>query len=485
MDITYNGYGSNSGLITFTDVPNILKVEDYNIGSKTQVRIGVSGSWATATTSNGQWYIKIMDDTITNVINPNDATSKTFYIASDANSTCASIAKALRACPNIAANFTVESLNTGYVVLIGRDNGQLVYDGWFETNVGDSQISLDIQNSGYTPNQGAYIDVDVYSDGEYVTTLEKSFYGNSTSFNMTPVLTTLAEEGRGVEYQLKVTSYDPNASTPYTTVGTVGSNWIVNGYMCNQGQKYLELNRTLLAANYTRGEERDVDNNTILYTYFNEIPFSVYPYSSSVGSIFISYLDSAENLIYSASTTWRMTDTSKKLFDANVWLNHQEGRFFQQAFYIDINFGNIFTLRYNVIKPLKASDKAQRIYWRNSYGGVSFFDFTSQRSETRNLEVTTYQKNIFDYYDGNEKNELDKVYDNKVEYQVTLKSHLIEKDGIYIFNDLLQSSSVWTEINGEQYAIILDSVSVEETAQDNVYEATVKYKYSQHPSELV
>ena len=110
--------------------------------------------------------------------------------------------------------------------------------------------------------------------------------------------------------------------------------------------------------------------------------------------------------------------------------------------------------------------------------------------------MSTYQKNIFGYYDSTRKdyrngsavnvpyNELNKAYDNKVEYSVTLKSHLFEEDGKYQFNDLIQSSEVWTEINGEFYEILLDSVSVEEQSQNNIYEATVRYRYGQLPSIL-
>lgn len=488
MDITYNGRSDTNSLVTFTDIPNILTVTDDTQGSKTLVYITINAALSQITTSDGQWYFKILDDTITNVTSPEDATNKSFYISPDVPSTIASLVKALRACSTIAANFVVE--NSTYnsapcVKLLGRDNARLVYDGWFSTNISSAYTSTVISDSGYTPNQGTYIDVDVYSDGNYVTTLEKSFYGNSCSFNMSPVLTTIAKQGEAIPYNFIITSYNPNEATPYSTVGTVSTNRIVNGYMCNQGEKYLVLDMTMLAANYKRGEARKFDNNTILYTYFNEIPFSFYTNNSSQGSIVISYLDSAENVIYSAMTTYRITDLSQKLYDYNIQLNHQGRRWFDAAFYVDIKFGTSFTLRYNIIKPLKAAEKAQRVYWRNSYGGISFFDFTGQRSETRNLEVTTYQKNIFDYYDYPEKNELKKVYNNKVEYQVTLKSHLIENDGKYIFNDLLQSSDVWTVINDEKYAIIIDSVSVEETSQDNVYEATVKYKYSQEPSELV
>ena len=65
---------------------------------------------------------------------------------------------------------------------------------------------------------------------------------------------------------------------------------------------------------------------------------------------------------------------------------------------------------------------------------------------------------------------------------MTLKSHLFENDGKYVFNDLLQSPEVWTVRNGEEYAIIVDSISVDESDRNNIFEATLKFHYSQEPS---
>jgi len=110
MNISYNGNWSlSNSIITFNDIPNILLVEDSSTSSKDVVTLKLDSSGLNAiTTEDGQWYIKILDDTITNVLNPKDATSKTFYIADDLPSAIASLVKALRACPNIAANFVVE-----------------------------------------------------------------------------------------------------------------------------------------------------------------------------------------------------------------------------------------------------------------------------------------------------------------------------------------------------------------------------------------
>lgn len=477
MNITYNNLSSPELLVTFTDIPNILKVIDDDYGSKATYTLTFVGNLYGETTADSQWYITLFGDTISNVLDSNNAVNKAFYVSTANTATAASVARALRNCPNLAANFTVEHNGTS-VVVKARDNGSIFQGNYFESNINQAYMGR-IGTDGYSNSQlqGALIDVDVYSNGEYLTTLEKNWYNGEAAFDMSPVLTTIAEIGKTVPYEFKVSSLKDGG---YSVLGNIENNYISVGYMVNQGYKYLVLGEMVIAENVSRGASRDVENNMLLYTYANRIPVSFYCHNLGGLNYTVTYLDSAYNTITATTDSWRNTDSSQKLKQIDFVL---DPTYFNQAFYIDITLGSTTTLRYNVIKPLKATEYWQRICWRNSYGGVSFFDFTGQRSETRNLELSTYQKNIFGYYD-NEKNELNKSYDNKVEYTVTLKSHLFEHDGKYIFNDLLQSSDVWTEINGETYGILIDSVSVEEQNQNNIYEATVRYKYSQEPSLL-
>lgn len=477
MNITYNNLSSPELLVTFTDIPNILKVIDDDYGSKATYTLTFVGNLYGETTADSQWYITLFGDTISNVLDSNNAVNKAFYVSTANTATAASVARAFRNCPNLAANFTVEHNGTS-VVVKARDNGSIFQGNYFESNINQAYMGR-TSTDGYSNSQlqGALIDVDVYSNGEYITTLEKNWYNGEAAFDMSPVLTTIAEIGKTVPYEFKVSSLKDGG---YSVLGNIENNYISVGYMVNQGYKYLVLGEMVIAENVSRGASRDVENNMLLYTYANRIPVSFYCHNLGGLNYTVTYLDSAYNTITATTGSWRNTDSSQKLKQIDFVL---DPTYFNQAFYIDITLGSTTTLRYNVIKPLKATEYWQRICWRNSYGGVSFFDFTGQRSETRNLELSTYQKNIFGYYD-NEKNELNKSYDNKVEYTVTLKSHLFEHDGKYIFNDLLQSSDVWTEINGETYGILIDSVSVEEQNQNNIYEATVRYKYSQEPSLL-
>lgn len=476
MNITYNNLQSASNLITFNDIPNILKVEDSASGTCALISLEFSNNLKSVTSGDGQWYITILGETITNVIDYNNAVNKNFYVSTSPVSTAYSVARALRNCPSIIANFTVEN-NDELVDIRARSVGSVLTNvgSVVKTSISNSYLAFSaVDGSANSSLIGALINVDASVGGDYKTTLTKSFYGGECAFNVSPFLTTITKIGEAVPYRFDV-SYAKNGE--YSYIGAVSGNYAVQGYMCNQGNKYLVNSGVNIAQNYSRGKTRGTDNNTLLYVYGTTIPLSFYNGNTNSLTINTIYRDSALGEITAATTTWTNTDNDRKLWDINIVLSQE---FINRSFYVDIVVGSK-VIRYNVIKPIKATEYYQRIYWRNSYGGISFFDFTGQKSETRDVEVDTYQKNIFDYYTS-DKNELEVIYDNDVKYTVTLKSHLIENDGKYIFNDMMQSPLLWVERNGEMYSIIIESVSVEETDRNNIFEATVKYRYSQKPS---
>ncbi len=474
--ITLNNLESGNTLICFTDVPNILKVSDSTGGTKANLTLSFSGDLSAVVTGDGQFYITVMGETITNVLNYNNAANKSFYISSSLASTAASVARALRNCPTIAANFIVENNVNGDVVITAREYGSILGNDSSRTNIPDTYLEIGGQDgSAYSDLNGAMIMVDVYENYDnYVTTLEKNWYNGECAFNLSPVLTTISKHGETTLYNYRVSSMKNGV---YSVLETSDNHYATVGYKCNQSANYFTSSGLNVALNVSRGESKGTTNNTILYLYENVIPISVYANNIGGMGVQIDYLDGAYNIIHTYSSTWRKPWQNSILYDLTYTL---EQPFFGQATYIDLTLST-FKYRFTVIKPFKANEYHQRIYWRNCYGGIQFFDFTGQKSETRNLEVMTYQKNIFDYYDAS-RNELEKIYDNDVEYEVTLKSHLMEKDGIYVFNDLMQSSDVWTTVNGQEYGIIINSVSVEEQNQNDIFVATVKFKYSQKSS---
>lgn len=486
--ITYNNSELQSNIITFTDIPNILKVEDSGYGTYASMTFTFQSNLSTVTTGDSQWNISFLGETITNVISPANAINKNFYISSGNTSTAASAARALRNCPTLSANFSIQHSGDS-VVLTAKSIGKVWGNtqNYIDYNIPSTYLSVNgVDGTSSSNLLGAKIDVDIYSDNEYITTLEKNYYGSEAAFNLSPVLTTFAEYGRIKPYTLKVSTI---INGEYELLGNVDTNYISIGYLCNQGYKFLSNDFSTIAQNYSRGEERgEIENRTLLYIYEPKIDISLYTANSGGFSYQIDYLDSAYNVITSVTSSIRTQANS--LVDLSFPLNsmHESGTFdFNNSFYIDLSIGNR-KIRYNVIKPIKATEYSQRIYWRNSYGGISFFDFTGQKTESRDVEISTYEKNIFGFYTDTLSNlplnELEKIYNNNVKYSVTLKSHLFENDGKYIFNDLLQSANVWTEINSQMYNIIIDSVSVDETDNNGIYEASIKYHYSAEPSLL-
>lgn len=485
-NITYNNIPSSSAtsFVTLSDIPNILSVTDSSTGTNAILKLTVGNGWTAS--ANNQWWLEFLGETISNVLQPQNAINKNFYIASDKRSTAASICKALRSCPTVSAKFQVYldvNASSSDVYLKARDIGDIDLTVLMPTGM---TSYLTVSTTGGTATStliNSKIDVDIYSNDDYITTLEKNYYGGECAFDVTPVLATMAERGKTKPYSLYVSSI--NASGITSSLGSVTSNTVAEGYLVNQGFKYIPLNTLtnnfIVAQNFSRGEDKSWTNNSMLYVYGNDIPLSWYSKTLSSMTVDVNYLSSAYAVVHTETKT--LTDNSNGwLHNGTVQLNQS---YKSEAYFIVLALkdGNtaLTSIGYNVIKPLKATEYYQRVYWRNSYGGISFFDFTAKRSEARDIETTTYTKNIYDFY-TQDRNEQDIIYNVDTKNTVTLKSHIIEKDGTYVFNDLMQAGEIWTEVNGEEYGIILDSVSVEETSNNNLFEATIKFKYSQPTS---
>lgn len=483
ITLKYNNIPSTSAtsFVTLTDIPNLVEIDNSADGfSLASLEITISGSWSTASHVD-PWFITINGETITGVDDFSNAINKNFFISTANTSTAASMAKAIRNCPSLAASFTVRNYENK-VELLARNKGAFTWNT--QTNA-TAYTSFSASNGGVSDELiGGSVELSLLDgSSNFITSLEKNYYESGMAFDVTPILTTIAEKGKTVPYTLEV-SATKNDGT-YTLLGSITGNSISQGYMVNQGFRYIPLgtlpNNWMIAQNVSRGSSKGDRNNTLLYVYGDTIPFSWYHKTLTSLSVEVIYMNSAHATEHTETKT--LTDASNGwLHNAEILLNSTYKR---DAYYIALRFYNNDTtygyLVYNVIKPLKATEYYQRVYWRNSYGGISFFDFTGQKSETRDLEVTTYTKNVYDFY-TQDRNEKDIPYENEVKYAVTLKSHIIEQDGVYVFNDLIQSPEVWTAINGEEYSIILDSVSVDEDNRNNLYTATIKYKYSQQPS---
>lgn len=509
--VTYNGNGNDGvNYIALTDIPNIITIEeDENQTSGYKAFFYITFDATTLSNQpDGTYAIELFGETITSVKNYENAINKNFWISNQDNtSTAASVAAALRNCQSLVANFIIENVSNTVRLTGRRQFSTDIQSNFFvtDTRTGVSVdwhlIGLTSWSDGTDPSDltNAKVQIDIYSgdvgtygSGDYVTTLEKICPDKTVSFNVSPVITSFAEYGRTVKWQYRAAYTTTNGKYYTLTNPDDYTNYVVVGYMVNQGQgrglHQIEASRPMIAQNVSRGNSNpNFDNQTLLYLYGDVVPLSFYKGNTGGGQIAVKYRDSAFQTIATLATQWNSTDSLNKLHeqDLSLAISQETQSYFDRAFYIDVEIGSIGTLRYNVIKPLKAAEDYTRIYFRNSYGGKSFIDLTGKRTETRNLETKTYQKGIYDYQDIDVPNVLDIIYDNQVKYDITIKSHLFQGDGRWIYNDLLQSSKVWTYVNREEYDIIIDSVSVDELDNSNdVWEATIKYHYSMHPSIL-
>jgi hypothetical protein len=294
-----------------------------------------------------------------------------------------------------------------------------------------------------------------------VTSLEKNFYGDECAFNISPVLATFSKYGEAKPYYFVMNLYKENGE--WSSLGTV-SGYTTIGYQANNSDKY----------KYLLGAEMLYNNNKnlTLYTYSNVIPFTVMCGTNSAGyNVSVSVKDSANQNIWSGTTQYSRP-YDKFMFDQTVTVQQQ---YFVNAFYVDVTVSNQ-TTRFKVIKPLKATEYYQRVYWRNEYGGISFFDFTGSRSSSVSVESETYEKNLFDFYTS-DTYESKKIYSIDYDKTSTLSSHLMEESGTYIFESLMKSKSVWTIIDGKTYYIIPKSIDIQEDQTYNdIY--TVKLTYA-------
>lgn len=473
MNLTYNNLYSPSDLLTFTDIPNILKVSEYISGENAEFHFSWIGDLDYSVTADSQYYVTFLGETVTNVMDYENATNKRFWVSRNNESTAMSFAKALRNCSSLAAAFNI-IVDGVDVSLISKTIGSKWSNNadYFQTNIPSADLSASgTDGTAYSVMWNSKIDVDVYSGdssdaSNYLTTLEKSFYGEECAFDMSPILSTFSEYGRTIPYNFVLNMVREDGEAAY--LDSV-SGYTTIGYHANQSDKYKYVQGVQMLLNNTRGE-----NGSILYVYGDTIPYSVLCGTNVGGWTYtVSLKDSAFNEIYTYSSTSHRT-SSNYIIDNNLVIPQT---YYDNTYYVDITLANL-TYRFNVIKPLKAAENYQRVLWRNEYGGISFFDFTGLRSESDSNDIETYEKNIFDYYD-NDEFERKKIYSNDYKKTVTLSSHLMERDGKWIFNSLMRSKKIWTVVNGKTYYIIPTSIEVsEDETYKDIYTAKLSFYYS-------
>lgn len=494
-ELLLNNLSDAKDIICFDSVPNIVTVKSPTSRRvKAYAELRFNNTNINTMTENTSFTIN--GYTVNGTKDISQANGRRFFIPTDVNDKNSLALNVMNAFKNISQlemmyDFTFTPSSTFKITAKG-------YGAQYNIKVqfsSDTTVTInDLTNSSVTNelmgNESSKIYMDLYykrdslrrlgaatestlSDMVYVTTLEKEFYNDDTHFNISPILTTLSENDSMIQYKLNAYA---SVDGVYKAIGETSSNYCVKGYLCNQGDKYIDYNdfRTYLPAlNVKTGTNTSSYNKSTLYIYDPLIVFTVYYGNSSTFLNYtIRYLDSDETQMHQETARTLFTTPYRNVATVNIKLNEN---YLRDAYFIDVvmDFG---TLRYTVINPPYANVENNRIYWYNSYGGLSFFDFTAEKKQERKTELSTYNKSVLEYYEHNvEEQEI--VYSKNVNIETTLTTHLMDENGLYQLYDLQESYTAWIEMDDNVYYIIVSEVKVEEPSE-GVYRATVKYKYS-------
>lgn len=491
--IKLNGQSDIENVTCFSFVPTILELKSTAGGSPTTYQCyftDFSGLDYTKT-----YTFRVNGTALTSVRDIKDAKGYHFYwdntsTGSTRKMMIDTLVNAIRRIPEVMAGYSVYmphdgngGKSEGLIITAEKNGGSTPLT--IETDIPNITNATLVSGNATTDFKKGNIKIDVYKANSptkqgtapltatYKTTLSKHTNNDaSVKFDLGGILSSLTEDGEVSQFAMDIYNVDDvNGMTPITRINSL---YNVNGYLINQGREYISpLTQPLVAMNAYRGANRNFLNNTILYIYDDSIPLSLYT-SQSTSKVIASvrYIDSAGASLYIDTLDF---NTPKPLTHIRVQLNQT---YKVQAKYIDVDLGSsIGTLRFNVIKPMKQNAENQRIEWYNSYGGISFFDFTADRTEERKVKNVSYQDSILNYYD-NDINERDYIYDKQNEITVKLTSHNIHKDAQWHLFDLQQSRNAWTWVNGQKYRILVDDLTINTTSVEDIYTATIEYKYS-------
>ncbi len=457
-NITFNGLASPS-LLTFSDIPNIVKVSENFTGSKAQITLSVLGGSVATATGNSQYYITLLDETIENVIDYANLAGRRFYI-SDPVSTAASIAIALRNCGSILSEWDI-TYSQSNVYLVSKTFGsKLNRSVILSTNLPSSVFSYGYTDGVQSSDMlGGKVIIKVFNGAKEVTDLTKSWYDDSVSFDISPVLQTFMTYGIGQEYSLQIDGISNTGR--YTSLGSLGGQIATYGYYANDSDKFLSISNRIL-----------MNDKGYHYTYSNIIPITVMSPNNSASASWTAYTSNMVQLSNGASPA---SPVNGYFADINITV---PTNVFSDAYYVDVHYGGD-TIRFNVIKPLKAAEGYVRVYWRNEYGGVSFYDFTGAITEGINSDVETYNQNIYGLYDGSYEGK--RIYQNETRMTHTVTTHLMKKGGELFAYSLMKSKKMWVRENSKDKVIIPSSIEITELeGQNNIYQVRFSYEYGEN-----
>lgn len=470
MNVNINN--STDVAVTFNGIPTVVECIGNNTKTtKEYTYIGMNGSKILDGTEsmslNGVMF------TFTN--NLDDARNNIIYVAeSNTSSTqrlmCYSLFNALNN-STLASDYDIYMDIPNLRVYLYCKNLYTEYPTYTHNGV-SFYVRQSQQTSGSSELFGNELMLTLYNDSSYVTTLQKQSFSDDVMFDVSPILQSVTDFGKASKYSFIIylkTSYDLNTAYNSSTI------YGINGYSVNNGLRYLRnsdlKNGKYLLQNVSQGSPTTVYNNTALWVYEPNITFSIFSNSSKTQSITTNYLNSLFQTVNSSSTSKSLAEG---ITDVSLALNNT---YMNNSSYVDVILADIGTLRFNIQKPLLYTSTNNRVYFRNSYGGLSFFDFNGGYEKQVDIDTNTYMSNSIYLYKNNEKSIL-KSYNKENETEVSLTSNILTKDSLYIFYDMAESNHCYIMENGNKYEIIIDSLDIAETeGMNDAYTVTLTYTY--------
>lgn len=455
--VKLNGNVSPSNMLCFSDSYNILEYNATVTGTNAYVLFTVTGL-----STNTDYYLTVLDETITSTDEVKNATNKRFYVSSNNATTAYYIARALRCCDSLNADWNITN-QSNTVLMTAKTMGNKISSSDIDTNMNLSPYIV----TGTSSNlYGGFVNLRLSGDTGTVE-LQKNISDNYTSFNISPLLASIAEYGKIKPFNTRLSNVTNDGT--YQELLSGATNYVTYGYKTNYSQPFLPMTARMLINNQCDGD------TLTLYTYSNIIDFSIIYDSNYTTYTWTAYRNDMSRIQSGTSTP---PPSGNQLKDLSVIIPNN---IFPQTYFVDISYG-ASTIRWNVIKPLKMTDKYTRVYWRNEYGGISFFDFTGSVEETFSVNMDTYNKNFYNYYRTSERAE--KIpYKNESGKEITLRSHIIDAKGRYVAVSLINSKKAYI-VGSDGYIYLRKlinhkSIDVNEIdGYKGLYEITYTFEYS-------
>ena len=445
MTLKFNNQ-TNNGLTVCDGQPNIVSFEEGSwVGTPARLVITIPDN---ADDSAGIW-VEVNGERVVSVASQIDAGVRQFGILASGLSTANNLCNALRSVPSLVTDYDIyfgsNQYSQGLVTLVARKP--------YGFEISGASSSLDFEFVAISPTLGvddrtACLRLSV--GGKYATTLEKTICSNRTCFDISPVISSYTIYGETADVTVDTWTSDEEGNV--TTARTFNIT-ALKGYHIDGQPLYLTGNAVLQNVQGT------------LYTYDGHIQFS-YIGSGEIACT-VKTRDSAFNVIDSDSYDFEAVGLTDCNFDVS-------GLMTGDTFYIDLELPDDVLLRYNVIKPSRMSEGKTRVLFRNSMGGLAFFDFTGLESKKNAIGYETYRDegSSYGYYnDGLRYDRIKTLTQNDIEY--SLKSHIVKKDSLFIFEDMAKSG--WVVIDDEM--IIVTDITYSEQGYDT-YIVELKYKKS-------